>query len=101
MSRPHGVDAAGNPLDLIGRRLDTRPASSVGVTIIRKDTTDMAKAEKNGVYTLNGHRFRIKAGDVLPEGAVMDGEAEVRKQDAAPENKSKQAAPENRAKKAD
>ena len=46
----------------------------------------MAKAERDGVYTLNGARFRINAGDVLPEGAVMD---EVRAEKAAPENRAK------------
>lgn len=49
----------------------------------------MAKAEKTGVYTLNGQRFRINAGDVLPDGAEMDADA--------PQERSKGAAPENRA----
>ena len=51
------------------------------------------KAPRDGVYTHNGHRFFIQAGDELPEGAVMD---EERKQGPAPENKSRPAAPENR-----
>ncbi len=53
----------------------------------------MAKAERNGVYTLNGARFGIRAGDVLPEGAVMD---EERSEKAAPENRAEKAAPQNR-----
>lgn len=62
----------------------------------------MPKAEKNGVYTLNGHRFRIREGDALPDGAEMVEDApQARAKDAAPENKSKQAAPENRAAKSD
>lgn len=61
----------------------------------------MAKAEKSGIYTLNGIRYQINAGDVLPEGAEMDAPVEARKQDAAPENKAKAAPVENRAKKAD
>lgn len=53
----------------------------------------MTKADRNTTYTLNGHRFRIKAGDVIPEGAVLD---EERSEKAAPENRAKKAAPENR-----
>ena len=59
----------------------------------------MAKAEQNGRYMLNGAYFRIRKGDVIPEGAEM---VEARKQDSAPENRKKSDAPENRAaKKAD
>lgn len=62
----------------------------------------MAKAEKAGVYTLNGARYRINAGDVLPEGAEMDGDApQQRKRVETPENRAKSAAPENRAVKSD
>ena len=65
----------------------------------------MAKAEANGVYTdANGHRFRIKAGDEVPDGAMLDGETEEpaapkKKADAEPaDTRDKGAAPENRAK---
>lgn len=61
----------------------------------------MAKAEKAGIYVLNGIRYRINAGDVLPDGAEMDEPAEKRAKDAAPENRAKSAAPENKSKKAD
>lgn len=61
----------------------------------------MAKADKAGVYVLNGIRYRINAGDTLPEGAEMDVPAEKRAKDAAPENRAKPAAPENRAAKTD
>lgn len=61
----------------------------------------MAKAEKAGVYVLNGVRYRINAGDVLPEGAEMDAPVEERAKEAAPENRAKQAAPENRSAKSD
>lgn len=61
----------------------------------------MAKADKAGVYVLNGIRYRINAGDTLPEGAEMDAPAEKRAEKAAPENRKKADAPENRAKKAD
>lgn len=58
----------------------------------------MAKAEKPGIYTLNGVRYRINAGDVLPDGAEMDADApEQRKRVETPENRAKSAAPENRA----
>lgn len=33
----------------------------------------METAERGGVYVLNGHRYRIRKGDPLPEGAVMWG----------------------------
>ena len=61
----------------------------------------MAKAEKAGVYVLNGVRYRINAGDELPAGAEMDAPVEERKKADAPENRAKSAAPENRSKKAD
>lgn len=50
------------------------------------------KAPRTGMYTLNGMRYRIRAGDPLPDGAVMD---EERSKGKAPENR-KQPAPENR-----
>lgn len=62
------------------------------------------KVEKAGIYTLNGKRFKIAAGDVLPEGAEMAQDApEQRKRVETPENRAKGKAPENRAstKKAD
>ena len=65
---------------------------------VPEEKTTMPKADKTGVYTLNGHRFRIKAGDVLPEGAVMD---EERAEKAAPQNRAEKAAPQNRSAKAD
>lgn len=71
-----------------------------GVTFRTPEDIPMAsKAERDGVYTLDGNRFFIAAGDPLPKGAVVEGEepAAERKQDQAPENKSKKAAPENKA----
>ena len=61
----------------------------------------MAKADKDGIYTLNGHRFHIAAGDVIPEGAVLDGDesadaGEKRAVPGAPETKARKAAPENK-----
>lgn len=70
-----------------------------GVTVrVPEDDTTMTKAEKSGTYTLNGHRFRINAGDELPDGAVMDDEQ--RAKGPAPENRKDGPAPENRAKRA-
>lgn len=39
----------------------------------------MTKAESNGVYEINGHRFRIRAGGKIPNGATFtaDGEAAI------------------------
>lgn len=106
MARPHGRDDAGRPLDLIGQPLGIRHAPPPQPFIVkRKDA--MAKADSNGVYILNGGRYVVREGDVLPEGAkfeAIDADAPnedqvaQRARDAAPENKRKQAAPENRAK---
>lgn len=60
----------------------------------------MAKAEKSGFYVLNGMRYVINAGDVLPEGAefqAADAPVEERAEAEAPQNRAKKAAPENRA----
>lgn len=97
MTIPFGTDAHGRPVDMIGEPILPGRGSVPGVIITEVDA--MAKAHKDGVYTLNGGRFRIRAGDVLPEGAVMDEEpvAEGRAVEAAPENKSRKAAPETKA----
>lgn len=64
----------------------------------------MTKATTNGVYILNGHRFIMQAGQVLPDGAEIEGatvepetvdDAPVERKKPAPENRKK-AAPENR-----
>jgi hypothetical protein len=107
MAKPHGRTADGRPANLIGQPLDVRPSPPPQPFIVTKEAA-MAQgktAPSDGVYTLNGGRFRIRKGDVLPEGAEfaertpVDPEARALK--SAPENKSKAGAPENRAKKAD
>jgi hypothetical protein len=98
MAKPHGANADGTPVDLIGRPF--RPAShGVGVTF-RLENDPMAKAQTDGIYTLNGSRFVIRKGDTLPDGAVMEGAEDVAEPaaDEAPATRSKGAAPENRAK---
>ncbi len=100
MAKPHGRTPDGRPANLIGQPLDVRPAPPPQPFIVkRKDA--MAKAESNGIYTLNGGRFRIRKGDPIPEGAefstIEAKDPEARALKSAPENKSKQAAPENRA----
>jgi hypothetical protein len=97
MTRPHGRDDAGRPLNLIGQPLEIRHAPPPQPFIVTKEDA-MAKAERNGVYTLHGLRYIIRAGDPLPDGAELDPDPEERAKGKAPENKSKQAAPENRAK---
>lgn len=45
-----------------------------GITVQTEEDRQMAtKATHDGIYTLNGSRFRIKAGSPLPDGAEMDG----------------------------
>lgn len=87
--------------NLIGGLIHTGRGSVPGVHVIKREDTTMAKAKKNGSYELNGHWFKVRKGDMLPDGAVMDGdepepEAEERAQKAAPENKSRKAAPEQK-----
>lgn len=104
MAKPHGVTPDGRPANLIGQPLDVRPSPAPQPFLVRKDDATMPKAEKTGIYTLNGVRYRINAGDVLPEGAQMAQDApEERKRVETPENRAKGKAPENRAsmKKAD
>ena len=92
----------GRPLEL---RRPTGPEAGThaGVTFrTAEEEAQMAgKAPRDGVYTLDGYRYLVQAGDELPEGAVMDDAPEQRKQGPAPENKAKAAAPENRAQKAE
>jgi hypothetical protein len=69
--------------------------------IVKAGETDMAKATHDGTYTnANGDRFVIRAGDPMPDGAVMDAAdepvEEERAKPKAPQNRSKGAAPENR-----
>lgn len=109
MTKQHGVDAAGVPVDLIGRPLVPGLGSTPGLTVIREEQKDtMVKASTRGTYTLHGARYRIKAGDVLPTGAVLDEQpAPVvdeepdtdgkRKKGPAPDNRALAPAPENRA----
>lgn len=94
------TDAAGRPVDLIGQPLRPGRGSVPGVTILTKEDA-MAKADSNGVYTLNGARFKVRKGGVIPEGAefTADTDTDKRAKGKAPENKSKPSAPENRAKK--
>lgn len=99
MTRPHWTAPGGQPLDLIGRPLHPGRGSLPGILIVEKGIIAMPKADANGTYTdANGNRFRIHAGDELPEGATMDsGEVEVA-DEPEPEERAKGAAPENRAK---
>ena len=77
---PRVGEQAGEPVD--------------GIRIRKPEEDDMAeKSPRNTKYTLNGLRYRIKQGDPIPAGAVLD---EERSEKAAPENRAKKAAPENR-----
>lgn len=79
------------------RPVDPELGRTPGVTVRDpEDETSMPKAAKSGIYTLNGKRFKIRAGDVLPDGAVMDDEQ--RAKGPAPENRKDGPAPQNRAK---
>lgn len=95
MTKPHGVDRAGRPMDLIGQPLTPGIGSTPAVVVIEKEDALMAKAEQDGVYRLGKGHFKVRKGDVLPEGAEL---IEARAKQAAPENKAKAAPVENRAK---
>lgn len=91
MARAHRVGADGVELDLIGQPLHLRPGPAPGVTI--EERGDMTKAPYDGKYLLDGHPFRMRAGEPLPEGA----EPVARPGDVTPDAKAEPAAPENKA----
>lgn len=89
--------------NLIGGLIHTGRGSVPGVHVVTREDTTMAKAKSTGSYELNGHYFKVRKGDILPDGAVMAGDEpdaepveEERAQKAAPENKSRKAAPEQK-----
>lgn len=88
--------------NLIGGLIHSGRGSVPGLTVVKTEDVTMAKAKQNGSYELNGRYFKVRKGDNLPEGAVMDEAPEVepvveeRSEKQAPENKSRKAAPENR-----
>lgn len=92
--------ADGTARNLVGGLIHSGRGSVPGVHIVEQEDVTMAKAKENGSYVLNGRYFKIRKGNNLPDGAVMDGddpEPEERAEKAAPENKAVKAAPENRA----
>ena len=88
--------------DMIGQPISSyQPAGAPGIRLVKDE--DRMKAPHTGTYVINGHRFRMFEGDVIPDGAVVNGERsaptpepEERAKGRAPQNKSKGAAPENR-----
>jgi hypothetical protein len=101
--------------DLIGRPLESLPESMPGLRIIPTEDAELTKATYDGTYTdAKGNYFLMKAGQILPEGAIPNflifddldeaisaatkiesDKAERAKK--APANRSKGNAPENRA----
>ena len=72
MERPL-LDRDGQPMVLHRPSGPERGVHS-GVTILGPEDDPMTtKADRSGVYTLNGARFKIRKGDPLPAGAVMEG----------------------------
>lgn len=88
--------------NMVGGLIHPGRGSVPGVHVVTREDSTMAKAKKNGSYELNGHWFKVRKGDPLPEGAVMEGDepeaepVEERAQKAAPENKAKKSAPEQK-----
>lgn len=90
---------------MLGRPLDALPEPHSGIVIRKADDPMGKKATANGIYRLNGHPFVMQAGQVLPDGAVVEieTEAEVEEPVEAVEvdetdEKRKKPAPQNRAK---
>ena len=87
--------------DWAGRKMTAYPGPAEqeqdphdGVRIRTPEDYDhMQKAPRTTKYTLNGARYRIRKGDPIPVGAVLD---EERSEKAAPENRAEKAAPQNR-----
>lgn len=75
------------------------------ITIITEDEymAENKKAPHDGTYKLGSDTFRIRKGDVLPEGAEMVSDTttdtattEQRAQQTAPQNKAQRTAPESK-----
>jgi hypothetical protein len=100
MTKPHGTDAAGRMVDLIGQPLRPGHGTTPGIIVIQKGLTAMPEAQADGTYTLNGGRFKIRKGDAIPDGAEMEEAVadEAAEANDEPEARDKGAAPENRAK---
>lgn len=76
--------------------------SVAGVQIVEGPIVANEKAPAQGVYELNGNRFRIREGDAIPEGGTfVTGDkkpAGKRARSKASENRAKPDAGENREK---
>lgn len=91
-------DWAGRPVTARVRPIAYELGGTPGIRILTEEDYEMAeKANKRGLYRLNGSQFRIREGDVIPDGAELVDE---RASNAAPENRAKKTAPENRSHKA-
>lgn len=93
MTRAHGTLPDGTAVDLIGQLLHLRPVPAPGIRFT--EDTSMTKATHDGAYTLGESRFLMRAGQVLPDGAIVDP---IDVPAAAPETTAKSAAPENKTK---
>ena len=92
--------------NLVGGLIHTTRGLTPGVHIVKREDITTAKAKKDGSYELDGHYFKVRKGDVLPDGASVVGDepaeepeaepVQERAQKAAPENKAKQSAPEQK-----
>lgn len=59
--------------DMIGQPISSyQPAGAPGIRLVKDE--DRMKAPHTGTYVINGHRFRMFEGDVIPDGAVVNGE---------------------------
>ncbi len=133
MPIPRGIGRDGLHVDLIGKALVYRlapiPHTGVGIHVLgQQENTTMSsepnKAKSDGVYTLNGGQFVIRAGDTLPAGAKFEAKDDVfapssgefvaedaeivegtyaqpvveeRSESVAPQNRAEGSAPQNRA----
>jgi hypothetical protein len=94
------VEPDGEPLMVTNRPVSVLMGEHSGVTIYTNEETQLMakKAERDGIYVLNGRHFKARAGKPLPDGATMLDAPEARSKGIAPENRKLDAAPENRSK---
>lgn len=91
MGKTYGVDANGDPINLIGEPV----ATSYDPAAIE---VKPMKAEKSGIYEKGAYRFWANAGDPIVDDAKLMDE---RSEKSAPKNRAEKSAPENRAAKKD
>lgn len=71
---------------------------NLGIRFIDKDDQMANKAPDNGIYELNGKRFRATKGKAMPTGATFE-KAEVKRDPTVPQDseRAQKGPPQNKA----